>query len=51
VEIICNMCSLKKIKDIYSDEELKVLLKHPDTNEFVDIRVWVIINTLLATGE
>jgi integrase/recombinase XerD len=38
------------IKDIYTDDELRILLKRPDTNEFVDIRAWVIINTLISTG-
>lgn len=40
----------KEIKEIYTEEELKILLKRPDNNDFCDYRAWVIINTLLATG-
>lgn len=38
------------IKDIYNDDELRVLLKRPESHTFVDIRAWVIINTLISTG-
>lgn len=40
----------ERIKDIYTDDELRTLLKRPDTNDFIDIRAWVIINTLISTG-
>lgn len=40
------------IKETYSDEELKKLLKKPDKNKctFADFRNWTIVNTLLGTG-
>lgn len=38
------------IKDIYSQEELEILLKRPQNGNFADFRAWVIINTFLATG-
>lgn len=38
------------IKDIYSQEELEILLKRPQNGDFSDFRAWVIINTFLATG-
>lgn len=40
------------IKTPYTEEQLKVLLKKPDTNKctFVQYRNWVIVNFLLATG-
>ncbi len=40
------------INDIYSDDELRVLLKRPksQSHTFIDIRAWVIINTLISTG-
>lgn len=40
----------KRIKDIYSFQELEILLKRPDTNSFAEYRSWVIINMLLASG-
>ena len=42
----------KKIKETYTDSELKKLLKKPDLDEcsFAVYRNWVIINFLLATG-
>jgi len=44
--------SQEKIKDIYTTEELRVLLKKPDIKRrgFAEIRNWTIINFLLATG-
>lgn len=39
-----------EIKEIYTEEELKVLLKRPTGNSFGEFRGWVIINTFLATG-
>jgi len=42
----------KKIKETYTDEELELLLKKPNTKKcsFAEFRNWVIINYLLATG-
>ena len=42
----------KKVKSTYSDNELLLLLKKPDTKkcEFTEYRNWVIINFLLGTG-
>lgn len=42
----------KKIKETYTDEELKLLLKKPDLKkcDFTEYRNWVIINYLLGTG-
>lgn len=40
----------KEIKNIYTDEELRLLLKRPEGNDFCEFRAWVIINTFLATG-
>ena len=40
----------EKIKDIYTDDELKILLQRPGKADFVDIRAWVIINVLISTG-
>lgn len=38
------------IKQVYSEEELKKLLKKPKTTDFTEYRNWVIINYMLATG-
>jgi len=42
----------QKMKECYTDEELKVLLKKPNIKQcsFAEYRNWVIINTLIATG-
>lgn len=42
----------KKIKETYSDAELKLLLSKPDLKrcDFTEYRDWVIINYLLSTG-
>lgn len=37
-------------KDIYTQEELQVLLKKPKTKNFNEIRTWAIIWTLSSTG-
>ena len=39
-------------KDVYSDEELEILLKKPDLRRctFAEYRTWVYINFLLGTG-
>jgi integrase/recombinase XerD len=38
------------IKEIYSKDELEILLKKPKNKLFATYRTWVIINFLLATG-
>ena len=42
----------KKIKEVYTDDELKLLLIKPKINicEFTEYRNWVIVNYLLSTG-
>lgn len=40
----------ESIKEIYSEEELNILLQRPKNPDFCDFRAWVIINTFLATG-
>lgn len=42
----------KKIKETYTNEELKLLLKKPDikTCDFTEYKTWVFSNYLLATG-
>lgn len=42
----------ERFKDIYTDSELRVLLKKPNVkkNGFAEYRNWCIINTLIATG-
>ena len=42
----------KKIKETYSDEELKILLKKPNLKDclFTEYRDWVIVNFLISTG-
>ena len=38
------------IKQVYSEEELKRLLKKPKTSDFTEYRNWVITNLFLSTG-
>lgn len=38
------------IKQVYSEEELKKLMKKPKTNDFTEYRNWVVVNYMLATG-
>ena len=40
----------EEIKQVYTDEELTILLKKPDMNSFAEYRNWVIINFFLGTG-
>ncbi|MBZ9635537.1 tyrosine-type recombinase/integrase [Clostridium sp. FP1] len=49
---IPSMKQEKKIKETYTEQEIKILLVKPDLNEseFVNFRDWTVINTLLATG-
>lgn len=44
--------SIKKVKETYTDEELKILLRKPNINQctFTEYKTWVYINYLLATG-
>lgn len=39
-----------EIKEIHSDDELKILLTKPTMDSFAEYRNWVIINFLLGTG-
>jgi integrase/recombinase XerD len=39
-----------KIKDVYTDAEIKKLLRKPRTEDFEPVRNWVIVNYLLGTG-
>ena len=38
------------IKEVYTDREIKSLLRAPRTNEYVEFRNWAIVNYLLGTG-
>ena len=38
------------IKQVYTDTEIKKLLKKPNTDDFEEVRNWVIINYFLDTG-
>lgn len=40
----------EEIKQVYTREELAVLLERPDRGSFAEYRNWVIINFLLGTG-
>lgn len=42
----------EKIKELYTTEELRILLKKPDIKRrgFAEYRDWAIINFMLATG-
>ena len=40
----------EEIKDVYTDEELAVLLKKPDMTSFAEYRNWVLISFLIGTG-
>lgn len=43
----------KELKDIYTDSELKILLKKPNLKKcsFVEYRTWAITNYFIATGQ
>lgn len=45
-----HLVEQEEIKEIYSKEELELLLRKPTNNDFAEFRAWVIINTFLATG-
>lgn len=38
------------IKEIYTNDELKILLKRPEGDSFAEYRNWVIVNVLISTG-
>lgn len=40
----------EQIKQVYTDEELSMLLEKPDMTSFAEYRNWVIVNFLLGTG-
>jgi len=40
----------EEIKQVYTEEELKLLLRKPDMSSFADYRNYVIVNFLLGTG-
>ena len=43
----------EKIKEVYSDQELKLLLKKPDLKKcsFAEYRNWILVNYLFGTGQ
>ena len=44
--------AVKKVKETYTDEELRILLKKPKLNDcsFTEYKTWVYVNYLLGTG-
>lgn len=38
------------VKDIYSEAEIKALIKKPVTKNFLEFRTWALINFLIGTG-
>ena len=45
-----KLITQEAVKQVYSTEELKILLEKPSNNSFADFRTWVIINYILGTG-
>lgn len=45
-----KLITQEAVKQVYSAEELKVLLEKPNNDSFADFRTWVIINYILGTG-
>lgn len=41
----------KELKEPYTEEELKALLKKPRTKNWVEYRAWVMVNYFFATGQ
>ena len=43
----------ESVKEIYTDEELKLLLKKPNIKEctFTEFRIWAFENFLVSTGQ
>lgn len=48
-KIVINEASAE-LKQVYTDEEIKRLVRSPSEKDFTEYRDWVIINHLLATG-
>lgn len=48
--VFTHMVEQQEIKEIYSQEELEILLKRPTSGDFCEFRAWVVINVLLSTG-
>lgn len=48
--LFTHMKEQEHFKDIYTAEELSILLEKPKMNSFAEYRNWVIINFLLGTG-
>ena len=40
----------EEIKEVYTKQELEILLQKPDMKSFAEYRSWVIVNFLLGTG-
>lgn len=47
---LTRLAEQEHIKEIYSHEELKRMLKRPENPTFAEYRNWVLVNFLLATG-
>lgn len=45
-----HLVEQEHFKEIYTSEELEILLKKPKGDSFAQYRTWVIVNLLLATG-
>lgn len=41
----------REIKEPYTEEEMKLLLKRPQTDNWVEYRNWVMVNYFFATGQ
>ena len=41
----------KELKEPYTDDEMKLLLVKPATNNWVEYRNWVMINYFFSTGQ
>lgn len=41
----------QELKEPYTDEEMRLLLKKPKTNNWVEYRSWVMVNYFFATGQ
>lgn len=45
-----RLAEQEHIKEIYTNDELKMMLKRPENPTFAEYRNWVLVNFLLATG-
>lgn len=45
-----HLVEQEHIKEIYTKEELEIMLKRPESGSFAEFRTWVIIHVLIATG-